>query len=996
MSEESPPRAKFWDIAGWGLRWKVTAVLAVPVTVAMVLGGLRVQAELSKAVHFTEAADWIAGVPDIVALEAAMGTVISGYTSRTLPEDDRKTAAGLMDKVSEHARNPELNPEIADAINQTVSDGRALLALMDSPGVATDLLAERHRTFSDGLTREVDDIVRQIDDSGVIDKGYLLSNAWQAQRKLFEQAMGNVAVLEAYVAPDGRERAREGELPTTAIVSAAGAESGLLDLLDPYYPPDDPRLEALRENIADRNTLVDEGLQEVARGGPLPVLQTRASLIESRDIYHELTSEAAQDIASTVQSRASETRSAALRDTAIVLGTLLTALVLALLVSRSLIGPIRRLRHGALKAARRDLPEAIEQIKASDDPRALSFEPVAVHSSEEIGQLARAVDDIHGQALRLAGEQAQLRLRINDMFETLARRSKSLVDQQLNLIENLEFEEKDPKRLESLFRLDHLAARMRRNGENLLILAGTRVRRSQSAPIALGDVLRAAISEVEDYQRVQVGATPEGALSGAVATDVVHLLAELVDNSLRASPPDTVVTFSFARAVDGGVLLEVADRGIGIPSNDLRAINERLASGGEVGTETARHMGLFVVSRLAKRHGLTVRLRSTFDTARSPGVTASIHIPNALIVTQEVGHTTGPLRKIPDPTPRSGIPATAPPGEPGRPPIAGNGLPVRAQPTASAPASPTPAPVAQVAPVPRAARVVSGNGLPQRQPGASGIAAGAGASAGRPTAQLNDVVNVRGSGAMPKLPVRRRQVTASEPAKREPRPAPATPQSPPAPATPEPRPVSVLPERQAEPAEPEPQSVPALPERQPAPVPPEPQLETGAEAERTADQSVPATESSSSDDRERVRHRYRTNSAKTASFFQSRVEPEPAEPPQRPAGTPIFADMVSDWLTDPTSEEGAPGVWQSAGDVGWSAAERISSTPVEVDPEIGLPKRNPGERLLPGTVEGAHNTATLRRVRDPETIRANLSRHQLGVRNGRATRLANRNSTEGD
>lgn len=942
MSDDSPPRAKFWDIEGWGLRWKVTAVLAVPVTVAMVLGGLRVQGELSNAVHFTEAADQIVVVPDIVALEASMGTVTSGYASGTLTKQDREDAESLMNDVSEEARNPELDPAVASSINQTVSDGRALLNLMDSPGVATDLLAERQRAFAADFIREVDDIVRPIEDSEVVDKGYQLTNAWQAQRRLFEQAIGLVIVKDVYAGPDGREKARTGDIPTSAVVAAAGAESSLLDVLDRYYPKGDARLETLRNNINDRNALIDQGLADAARGGMLPILQLRSSLIASRDVYQELTSEAANDIASTVQVRAAETRSAALRDTAIVLGTLLAALVLALLVSRSLIGPIRRLRYGALKAARRDLPEAIEQIKASDDPRALSFEPVAVHSSEEIGQLARAVDDIHGQALKLAGEQAQLRLQINDMFETLARRSKSLVDQQLGLIENLEFEEKDPKRLESLFRLDHLAARMRRNGENLLILAGTRVRRSQAAPIPLGDVLRAAISEVEDYQRVQMGATPEGALSGTVVTDVVHLLAELVDNSLRASPPDTSVTFSFARAVDGGVLLEIADRGIGIPADDMRAVNERLASGGEVGPETARHMGLFVVSRLAKRHGLTVRLRSTFDTARNPGVTVSIHIPNALIVSQAARQDTGPQRRIPAAPVRTAIPAPAAPaprtdnGQ--QKPATRNGLPTR---TPSTP-PPSPAPAGAVT-------TASGTSLPRRQPGASGIAAGAGSPAGAPAAQSQDTVNVRGSGAMPKLPVRRRQGATPETA----------------------------------PAESQPQHAPHAPRSE------------NRIAARTAEQPAPTP--SNGDDQAPVRHRYRTNSAKTASFFQSRIDPPSDETTPRPGGgTPIFSDMVSDWLTDPTGAEGAPGVWHSAGDAGWSAAERISETPVEVDPEIGLPKRRPGDRLVPGTVEGAHNTGTLRRVRDPETIRANLSRHQQGVRNGRATRLAERNSIEGD
>ncbi|MFD9665901.1 sensor histidine kinase [Rhodococcus sp. NPDC059968] len=945
MSDDSPPRAKFWDIEGWGLRWKVTAVLAVPVTVAMVLGGLRVQGELSNAVHFTEAADQIVVVPDIVALEASMGTVTSGYASGTLTKQDREDAESLMNGVSEQARNPELDPAVVSSINQTVSDGRALLNLMDSPGVATDLLAERQRAFAADFIREVDDIVRPIEDSEVVDKGYQLTNAWQAQRRLFEQAMGLVIVKDVYAGPDGREKARTGDIPTSAVVAAAGAESSLLDVLDRYYPKGDARVETLRNNINDRNALIDQGLADAARGGMLPILQLRSSLIASRDVYQELTSEAANDIASTVQIRAAETRSAALRDTAIVLGTLLAALVLALLVSRSLIGPIRRLRYGALKAARRDLPEAIEQIKASDDPRALSFEPVAVHSSEEIGQLARAVDDIHGQALKLAGEQAQLRLQINDMFETLARRSKSLVDQQLGLIENLEFEEKDPKRLESLFRLDHLAARMRRNGENLLILAGTRVRRSQAAPIPLGDVLRAAISEVEDYQRVQMGATPEGALSGTVVTDVVHLLAELVDNSLRASPPDTVVTFSFARAVDGGVLLEIADRGIGIPADDMRAVNERLASGGEVGPETARHMGLFVVSRLAKRHGLTVRLRSTFDTARNPGVTVSIHIPNALIVSQAARQDTGPQRRIPAAPVRTAIPAPAAPAQRKdngqQQPATRNGLPTRTPSTP--PPAPSPAPASAVT-------TASGTSLPRRQPGASGIAAGAASSTGAPAAQQSqDTVNVRGSGAMPKLPVRRPQAATPETA----------------------------------PAESRPQHAPHAPRS-------ENRIET-----RTAEQPAPL--SSNGDDQGPVRHRYRTNSAKTASFFQSRIDPPPAEAaPRRGGGTPIFSDMVSDWLTDPTGTEGAPGDWHSAGDAGWSAAERISETPVEVDPEIGLPKRRPGDRLVPGTVEGAHNTGTLRRVRDPETIRANLSRHQQGVRNGRATRLAERNSIEGD
>ncbi|MFD4369325.1 ATP-binding protein [Rhodococcus sp. NPDC058521] len=975
MSDDSPPRTKLWDIEGWGLRWKVTAVLAVPVTVAMVLGGLRVQNELNDAVHFTTAAEQVSSVPSMVSLEGALGTVVGSHASGTLTPNDRENLAKQFDQVAEAARNPDLPPEIAQSLDQALADGHALEGMTTgAPGSAPiEVLAERQRDFSNSLSVIADNIVAPIDDRDVLNKYSLLVDAWAAQRRIFDQSVVMIQIREDF------------RTPTTGVITAAGAELALIDVLARSFPDDNTQIQQLRDGTAKRTALVEQGVRDLeAEGKPLPILQLRTSLLESLEVYTDVIGTASADIVNTVDTRAAETRSAALRDTAIVLGTLLAALVLALLVARSLIGPVRRLRFGALQVARRDLPDAIDKIKSTDDAADVTFTPVEVHSREEIGQLARAIDDIHGQALKLAGEQAHLRLQINDMFETLARRSKSLIDQQLGLIEHLEFEEKDPKRLESLFRLDHLAARMRRNGENLLILAGTRVRRGQSRPIALGDVLRAAMSEVEDYQRVQMGATPDGSLSGAIVTDVVHLLAELVDNALRASPPDSHVNFSFARAVDGGVLLEIADRGIGIPPNEMDAINQRLSTGGEVGPDTARHMGLFVVSRLADRHGLTVRMRSTFDTARNPGVTVSIHIPSSLIITGSGGRgqlDSGAQRAIPSPRPDTAQPAqTAEPVQqahsvqqapvrpvnpspqtdrsgdqsralPQRREAVPNGTPSLPQRRAVAPEQGQNAP-AQNAPerTEQAGQQVPSTttaGLPKRRPGASGIADGSAA-----TPSVSPVNGSDGPRPMPKLPTRRA-------------PAEAVP-------TEQPREQPSAPSAQSDPEQ------PPLPTRRPAPPRP----------------PTPAPESDNNG-ASPVRHRYRTNPAKTASFFQSRIDPPPA-PNGEGGGTPIFADMVSDWLTDPTGEDGAPGVWESAADKGWSAAERVASAPVEVDPEIGLPKRRPGDRLVPGTVEGAHNTGTLRRVRDPETIRANLSRHQQGVRNGRATRVAERNSIEGD
>ncbi|WP_397519201.1 ATP-binding protein, partial [Rhodococcus pyridinivorans] len=615
MSDKSPPQQRWWNIEGWGLRRKVTAVLAVPVTVAMVLGGLRVENELSNAVHFSSAADQVAAVPDIVDFSTAFATATADAAVGTATPEEMAALGDAFGTIAAITENPELDPAVTADLSRTAATAQSLYTKIQAGPVPIEEIGAVTNEVRDSLNRVVEAILGEVDDREIIGYGDQLINAWYSQRYLFGQVLGLLQLID------------DPTQPGTALVSASGAELAMLDLLARSYLMADQQIAELRAGVQERADMVD-----AAGSGPLPILDIRASLLDSVDIYGTIIDEASSQVSTTIQDRAAETRSAALRDTAIVLAALLAALVLALLVSRSLVGPIRRLRYGTLKVARQELPEAIDRIKVGDNIEDIEFTRVPVHTTEEIGQLARAVDDMHGQALRLAGEQAHLRLQISDMFETLARRSKSLVEQQLGLIERLEYEEKDPARLESLFRLDHLAARMRRNGDNLLILSGTRTRRGHSAPVQLGDILRAAMSEVEDYQRVQIGSTPDGALSGAVATDIVHLLAELVDNSLRASPPDSNVTFSFARAVDGGLLVEIADRGIGIPADELESINQRLAKGDEVGPDTARHMGLFVVSRLAERHGLTVRLRPTFDTARNPGITASVHIPDVLLV----------------------------------------------------------------------------------------------------------------------------------------------------------------------------------------------------------------------------------------------------------------------------------------------------------------------------------------------------------------------------
>ena len=218
------------------------------------------------------------------------------------------------------------------------------------------------------------------------------------------------------------------------------------------------------------------------------------------------------------------------------------------------------------------------------------------------------------------------------MFETLSRRNKSLVDQQLGSIEQLEQDEDDPRRLENLFRLDHIAARMRRNGDNLLVLAGTDVRRARTRPPSLS-----AISFVRRYQASRnIDASNSGRYRPEsspvmLPPDVVHLIAELLDNSLRYSPPETTVSINAARTIDGSMIVEIADLGIGMSPADILDANERLAAGGEMSADTARRMGLFVVSRISRRYNISVRLRPTATSSTHSGITATVLLPTSIL-----------------------------------------------------------------------------------------------------------------------------------------------------------------------------------------------------------------------------------------------------------------------------------------------------------------------------------------------------------------------------
>ncbi|TDC16017.1 HAMP domain-containing protein, partial [Streptomyces sp. 8K308] len=309
---------------------------------------------------------------------------------------------------------------------------------------------------------------------------------------------------------------------------------------------------------------------------------------------------------------------------AVVILVLGISLVGAFVVARSMVRSLRRLQETATEVARKRLPEVVKQMsEAEPEDVDTTVESVGVYTRDEIGKVAQAFDDVHREAVRLAGEQALLRGNVNAMFTNLSRRSQGLIQRQLSLISELESREADPDQLSSLFKLDHLATRMRRNGENLLVLAGEEPGRRWTRPVPLVDVLRAAASEVEQYERIELSAVPKTDVAGRVVNDLVHLLAELLENATSFSSPQTKVKVTGHALPDGRVLVEIHDTGIGLSPEDLAEINERLANPPTVDVSVSRRMGLFVVGRLSLRHGIRIQLRPS----DSGGTTALVMLP---------------------------------------------------------------------------------------------------------------------------------------------------------------------------------------------------------------------------------------------------------------------------------------------------------------------------------------------------------------------------------
>ncbi|UGY93787.1 nitrate- and nitrite sensing domain-containing protein [Streptomyces gobiensis] len=658
---ESGNSSKF-AIRNWRVAARLNAILLIPVLVALVFGGFRVHSSMET---LNEAED--------AERTAELVRAASAYAHALLDERDR-TAAPLL-------KGDQDDPEIAEARKATddakelfheaaerAPDTDSLQTRLDNiEKVEPKLASLRQAAYTDrlsGVDTELGFVQIQHPLMNLANElGLGTGNVTAYGRTVYAISLAKSAAslnrsigthLLIKPGPSAKDKAEQ----LTAFQSYAYLEKVALgEYLSGGTQEDDDRLKsdmrALqakgKEKIAEAKRQAEsagqpfvapppmDGMIEKIGSGARPTTLARQGITAQTwyqtatgkfDVYRGIEQDLADKAVTEAQEIASDAKRDAIVNSMVVLAALLIAFMVAGLMARSMSRSMNRLRNAAFDVAEQRLPMLVDQLSRTEPGRVdTNVKPIPISSQDEIGEVARAFDQVHREAVRLAAEQALLRGNVNAIFTNLSSRNQGLIERQLGLITDLENNEADPDQLENLFKLDHLATRMRRNGENLLVLAGEEPGRRWNQPVPLVDVMRAASSEVESYERIELSGVPESEIHGAVVTDLVHLLAELLENATSFSSPQTKVNVTATRLPDGRVMVEIHDKGIGLTPEDFADINHKLANPPTVDAAVSQRMGLFVVGRLADRHGIRVQLRPSGEQA---GTTSLVMLPEAI------------------------------------------------------------------------------------------------------------------------------------------------------------------------------------------------------------------------------------------------------------------------------------------------------------------------------------------------------------------------------
>ncbi len=636
-------RPRWTSLREWGIRPKLVVVLTIPTLAALALSGLNLQAALKT----------ISDYGHIYELSSSLGRQVTTVTGAL--QDERDLSSGLVTRGVNS--DPSLTSQ-RQVVDRAVANLRTTAGRIDTsydPGIQRKVAAAL--SGLSGLSALRGSSAIGAEAATTLVRGYsaIVATLLQINGDL-HLGNGDGGFVEHVEAMADVSRAAEMASQQRAllyIALQAGSFRGTLyrDLIA-ARTQQDAALSAFRsrggsDTMGDQEMyghmvtgpgvdLSDAALRRAINSGSTAGVGLTARqwfTLKSAEItqINRLAGHQLDEVAS----RARQLRGLAQRravSSAVIIGLILLFVMIAtLVVARSMIGPLQRLRSAALDVADRGLPETVRRLHEGDMRGLEDFEagvrPVDVVARDELGQVARAFDAVHAQAVRLAGEQALMRANMSSMFVNLSRRSQTLVERQLRVLDQLESSERDPDQLASLYTLDLLATRMRRNDENLLVLAGAEAGRRWTHPVPILDVVRAGVAEVEQYPRVQTHVQPGFDIASAAVSDVVHLLAELLENAATFSAPETPVEIrSRSLGASGELMIDVEDQGIGMTEEQMAEANERLAAPPAFDVSASRMMGLYVVARLAQRHDIKVRLRL----APSGGVTALVQIPTRI------------------------------------------------------------------------------------------------------------------------------------------------------------------------------------------------------------------------------------------------------------------------------------------------------------------------------------------------------------------------------
>ncbi|MFQ5557495.1 MAG: ATP-binding protein, partial [Acidimicrobiales bacterium] len=624
------------------VRSKLLLLLAAPVVALVVLAGsiavdrFQTAEDLRGDVALARLADAGSDVATAVAIEH-FRSVLSGQGGVDAELDEARAATDAALEIwsqqrirAEELGHVELNEAMAHVAEAAATDLVAFRRQIDSVALAPATI-NQFQPLGDSLLLQDQAITAEIDDIDVFRSFRAQASLAGALAAASEIAnSGAISILEPSVAP-------------IRVVLVAQAFETLGGELEELQLTVDPEVFAELESSLDMSltfaSFVDRGEREllelVARLDRDTSLAEWIATSEARlDALNTASGRILAAAAADVEIVADEARSDAEGFVVFTGAITLITLLLAAIVARSISRPLRRLTFDARRLADEELPALVETLRSGTSQGAADLSPIDTRGRDEIAQLAGAVADIQQMTVEVAEEQGELLRRgISDIFVNLARRNQSLLDRQIDFIDRLESREENADVLENLFRLDHLATRMRRNAESLLVLAGAEPTRRRGEPVAMVDVVRVAADEIEDFGRIEMLSVESVFIAGSVAIDIAHLLSELMENASQFSPPDAAVEVMGHRTEDGGYQLHVSDRGIGMPAEQLAAANALLSRPPVVGLELGRSLGFTVVSRLAHRLGLTVRLTSSSH----GGVTAVIAIPAAMIAESAAG-----------------------------------------------------------------------------------------------------------------------------------------------------------------------------------------------------------------------------------------------------------------------------------------------------------------------------------------------------------------------